>query len=75
MDKRTGEHTNKETREYEDKRTSAPLHPKRALCTGRVKGQEDKNDDGQQNVNSRTREQGDNIIRGLDDNITKEARG
>ena len=31
--------------------------------------------DGQQNVNSRTREQGDNIIRGLDDKITKEARG
>ena len=75
MGKRTGEHANKGTREYEDKRTSAKLHPKRAPCKGRVKGQEDKNDDGQQNVNSRTREQGDHIIRGLDDKITKEARG
>ena len=27
MDKRTGEHTNKETREPEDKRTSAKLQP------------------------------------------------
>ena len=61
MDKRTGEHTNKETRDLEDKRTSAKLQPKRAPCKGGQK-QQDKNNDEQEN--RRTHTHGNKRIRG-----------